>query len=243
MSNYFKFFPMVEYKFGEETDVATFENISIYADVVDQVADAVSAYQEYYITPGERPDHASTKLYGVPDYHWTFYLMNERLREQRWPLTDNSLFDTAVVKYPTKVITTQTKLTDKMKVGQTITGGSSAATATIGKRNLDLGQLFLENVNGVFTAGENVTSTNANDVIETLIVTRFSDQYNAVHHYEDSSGETVDIDPEAGPGASLTGITYLDRLVRLNEANREIKVIKPTIVLDVVRAFREAVRN
>lgn len=243
MSNYFKFFPMTQYKFGDETDPATFENISIYADAVDQVADTISAYQKYYILPGERPDHVSNKLYGTPDYHWTFYFMNDVVREQRWPVTDARLFDAAVAKYPTKVITTRTKLTDKMKVGQTLTGASSGATATIGKRNLDLGQLFLENVSGDFVASESVNSTNANGVIETLIVFSFADQYNAAHHYENASGETVDIDPEVGPGGLLTEVSYFNRLERLNSANREIIVIKPSLISEVVAAFREAIRS
>ena len=241
MSNYFKYFPIIDYKFGNETDLAKFEDLSIYADVVDQVADAVTAYEEYYILPDERPDQVSEKLYGTPDYHWTFFLMNDNIREQRWPLSPNALFDTAVVKYPTTVLTTRTKLTDKFKVGQTITGATSSATGKIAVRNLDLGQLYLENVSGTFIAGENVNSTNSNNVVEVISLTSSELQYNAAHHYEDANGNTVDIDPEVGPGAQLTEITWFDRVNRLNEANREIKILKPGIVRDVVRAFRDAV--
>ena len=241
MSNYFKYFPIIDYKFGNETDLAKFEDLSIYADVIDQVADAVTAYEEYYILPDERPDQVSEKLYGTPDYHWTFFLMNDNIREQRWPLSPNALFDTAVVKYPTTVLTTRTKLTDKFKVGQTITGATSSATGKIAVRNLDLGQLYLENVSGTFIAGENVNSTNSNNVVEVISLTSSELQYNAAHHYEDANGNTVDIDPEVGPGAQLTEITWFDRVNRLNEANREIKILKPGIIRDVVRAFRDAV--
>ena len=241
MSNYFKYFPIIDYKFGNETDLAKFEDLSIYDDVIDQVADDVTAYEEYYILPDERPDQVSEKLYGTPDYHWTFFLMNDNIREQRWPLSPNALFDTAVVKYPTTVLTTRTKLTDKFKVGQTITGATSSATGKIAVRNLDLGQLYLENVSGTFIAGENVNSTNSNNVVEVISLTSSELQYNAAHHYEDANGNTVDIDPEVGPGAQLTEITWFDRVNRLNEANREIKILKPGIVRDVVRAFRDAV--
>ena len=215
MSNYFKYFPIIDYKFGNETDLAKFEDLSIYADVIDQVADAVTAYEEYYILPDERPDQVSEKLYGTPDYHWTFFLMNDNIREQRWPLSPNALFDTAVVKYPTTVLTTRTKLTDKFKVGQTITGATSSATGKIAVRNLDLGQLYLENVSGTFIAGENVNSTNSNNVVEVISLTSSELQYNAAHHYEDANGNTVDIDPEVGPGAQLTEITWFDRVNRL----------------------------
>ena len=241
MSNYFKYFPIIDYKFADETSPAKFENISVYADVVDQIADATMIYEEYNILPGERPDQVSEKLYGTPDYHWTFYLMNDNIREQRWPLANNKLFETATVKYATRVITTRTKLTDKFKVGQTITGSTSSATATIGKRNLDLGQLYLENITGTFVAGENVTSTNSDNVIETIVITSYEFQYNAAHHYENASGEIVDIDPEVGPGAQLTEVTWLERVNKINEANKQIKVIKPGVVRDIVKAFRDAI--
>ena len=243
MSNYFQFVPTINYKFGDETTNARFKNISIYTDVLDQVADGISSYEDYFIIPGERPDHVSDKLYGTPEYHWTFYLMNDNIREQRWPVTDSRLYDLSLEKYSTKVITTRSKLTDKLKIAQTLSGGSSGATATIGKRNLDLGQLFLENVSGTFIAGENVNSTNANGDIETITIFSFTDQYNTVHHYENADGSYADIDPEVGPGVLLTEVTYFNRLEKLNTANRRLKVIKPTIINEVVRAFRDAVRS
>jgi len=241
MSSYFKYFPMVDYKFGDETNISKVEDISLYADIIDQIADATTAYDEYYILPGERPDQVSEKLYGNPNYHWTFYLMNEAIREQRWPVSNNKVFELAESKYATRVITTKTKLTDKFKVGQTITGSTSSATATIGKRNLDLGQLFIENIDKTFIAGESINSINANNVIETIVVNSYEFQYNAAHHYEDAAGDTVDIDPEVGPGALINEVTYLDRVNRLNEANREIRVIKAGIIRDVVKSFRESI--
>ena len=72
--SYFKYFPKVPYKFGNETSQDTFENISVYADIIDQIKNDVAAYEEYYILPGERPDQVSLKLYDTPNYHWTFFL-------------------------------------------------------------------------------------------------------------------------------------------------------------------------
>ena len=53
----------------------------------------------------------------------------------------------------------------------------------------------------------------------------------------------VDIDPEVGPGGLLTEVSYFNRLERLNSANREIIVIKPSLISEVVAAFREAIRS
>lgn len=242
MSNFFRFFPIVDYQFGTNGETDQFENISIYANVVDQVVNNVAAYQEYYLLPGERPDQVSQKLYNTPNYHWTFFLMNDTIRESGWPLSPQQLREEAEYRYSTRVITTRTKLTDKFKVGQTITGTSSAATATIEKRNLDLGQLFLKDVSGTFVAGENINSTNGDGDIEVIVATSFEFQYNAAHHYTNSAGHIVDIDPEVGPGAQLTEVTWLGRLQAINDAKREMKVIKPSIINEVVRSYRDAVQ-
>ena len=241
MSNFFKFFPVIDYKFGDNGNTDKFENIAIYSNVIDQVLNNVSPYQDYYVLPGERPDQVSQKLYSTPNYHWTFFLMNTDIRESGFPLSPQQLYDQAVTVYPTRVITTRTKLTDKFKVGQTINGTSSAATATIAKRNLDLGQLFLEDTSGTFVAGENVNSTNDEGVIETISVNSFEYQYNAAHHYVNASGTWVDIDPEVGPGAQLTEVTWLERLQEINDAKRQMRVIKPSIIREVARSFRDAV--
>ena len=76
-----------------------------------------------------------------------------------------------------------------------------------------------------------------------IVVTSFEFQYNAAHHYENSDKEYVDIDPEVGPGALLTEVTWLDRVQKINTDNREIKVIKPGLINDIVRSFREAVNS
>lgn len=241
MSNFFKFFPVVDYKFGTNGSTDKIENITVYANIVDQVINNVTSYTEYYALPEDRPDTVSQKLYGTPSYHWTFYLTNPDIRSSGWPLSPRQLYNQITELYPTRVITTRTKLTDKFKVGQTITGNSSSATATIGKRNLDLGQLFLEDVSGTFVAGENITSVNDDEVTETIVATSFEYQYNAAHHYENAEGHVVDIDPEVGPGALLTEVTWYQRLERLNDAKRQMKVIKPSIIRDVVRSFRDTV--
>ena len=79
---------------GTSTVKDTFENISVYADIIDQIKNDVAAYEEYYILPGERPDQVSLKLYDTPNYHWTFFLLNDDIKEQGWPLSNKNLFKT-----------------------------------------------------------------------------------------------------------------------------------------------------
>lgn len=240
---YFRSFPQVEYDFGDDLVQDRFQNIAIYADVVDQVKDAVTLYEDYYILPDERPDQVSYKFYESTEYYWTFFLANPKLREFGWPLSNNAMDTKAREIYSDYVITTLTKLTDKFKVGQKITGLGSGATATIKERNLDLGQLILKGMTGTFNNGETVSSVNANGVTETIVLKSIDQMFNVAHHYENADKEYVDIDPEVGPGAQLTTVTWLDRFRKQNDAQKSIRVIRSDQIRAISSAFHKAVKS
>lgn len=112
-------------------------------------------------------------------------------------------------------------------------------------RNLDLGQIWIEGTSA-FTAGETVTSTNSQSQIESITATSWALQYNAAHHYENVNKEYVDLGFESdgtrsAPGAQLTEITWLDRLIAQNENLESIRVIKKTVIGQITESFREAV--
>ena len=240
---YFKNFPAVPYGFGDESLPSVFRNLSLYATVIDEVRNNIAFYQDYHIQEFERPDQVSYKLYGTPNFHWTFYFMNDNIRERGWPLSNRDIIAKAQKLYSLNTITTRTLLVDRFKIGQTISGTVSGATAKIDHRHLNIGQLVVSSVVGTFRAGETVQSTNADGIVEEIVVTSFEEEYNSAHHYENAAGEYVDIDPTVGPGAQLTEVTYLDRLVNENDELKQIRVIKPTSVVDVTNAFKEAIRS
>ena len=93
MSIYFSNFQNVIQWFGEEGLSNRVENIGIFSDVIDQIKDASTSYQDYYILPDERPDQVSFKLYGSINYYWTFWLMNNHIREQGWPLSNKKIYE------------------------------------------------------------------------------------------------------------------------------------------------------
>jgi len=97
---YFKNFPLTGYKFGNNSESTFFQNVSVYADLIDNITDEISFYQEYTILDGERPDTLSWRLYGTPDYYWTFYLINPELREGDWPRSFSDLSDVTANIYP-----------------------------------------------------------------------------------------------------------------------------------------------
>ena len=164
---YFNSFDKLLYRFGNEESRTVFQDLSSYADVVDELKDNVISYNLYDINEGYRPDQLSQALYGNPLYYWTFYLMNDHIRECGWPLSNEELMNVVNKEFPGVTLTTRDSLTGKFKVGQTVRGVSSGATGKIVHRHLDLGQIVLNDVTGTFAeGGEGIQST-----VTSLIVT------------------------------------------------------------------------
>ena len=244
-TQYFRDFPITSYFFGDETVSNQFQNIAVYADIIDQMKDISSSYVDYYILPEERPDQLSYKLYGDEQFYWTFFLMNDKLREQGWPLSNSKLYDWAVKNYNERVITTKDVLTDKFAIGKTIQGNTSSASGTIIKRDLDLGQVWVEASTTAFEAGEVVVDTA--DGSKSITVLSTENRINAAHHYEKTAaavqGDHHDIDPAANrPSTEAVEKTWMDRLIKQNDNLKSIIVLKENNILNIVNSFKETVR-
>lgn len=235
---YFKNFPNVNYKFGEENYSVSTPDLSAYTDIVDTIKDQISFYQLYTIQ-NERPDQLSYKLYENPSYYWTFFLMNDAIRRQGWPLGQREAEEAAQKVFNKTTITTRNHINGSFPIGGTVTGVTSEETGTIVRRNLDLGQIIINGTKN-FTNNE-VLKCNTTD--ENIIVFSSSEEYNSAKEYVDGDRNVVDIVPEDGPGVLLTAVTYMDYYKAENEKLREIKVIKPEAMSSVISAFNQAIRS
>ena len=238
MSRYFKNFPQVEYKFGNEVTANIIQDLTVYVDIIDQLKDDTTSYGTYDILDGDRPDQVSFKLYGSTNYHWTFYYLNDKLRRQGWPLSYRELTANIKKLYPNRTLVIKEHLLTKFQVGETITGSTSAATGLVVRRNLDLGQIVVKPTNDKTFQAEVITNiidgvTNSSTVASTSL------EYLSAHHYEDTSGNTVDIDPTQAIGAELVEKTYLDRYVLENDEVRRIKVFSPELITLVTQKFED----
>lgn len=151
-TKYFQNFEKIYYQFGDENYKSLFQNIGQYADILDQVKSQQTFYEDYTIKSGDRPDTLSLLLYDDPKYYWTFYLLNDHIRESGWPLKNEDLLSRAKEYYPHRVVTTTDILASEtddynFAVGKQIFGQVSGTVGTILKRNLDLGQLIIDTTN------------------------------------------------------------------------------------------------
>ena len=250
MAKYFNTnFPTVAYSFGDNESPVLFNNLSAYVDIVDQIKDNVAFYNKYTIQAGDRPDTLSFKLYDTVDYYWTFFLMNDHLRISGWPIPNYDILETAKSKYPYRMVTTNTDISTTFPIGQTVSGNTSGTTGVVKRKILELGQLVIDTgdepntIN--FGSTEVISYTDTDGNLQTLTAIKESEQYNAVHHYEDTNGVQQDITlfDFGNPSTSLLPVTYRDRLETRNEELKEIIVLRPDAVVQVVSEFNKLMRQ
>ena len=189
--SYFKNFNPVLYKFGDETSYALTTNLTQYVDLIDEIKSQSLYLDDYTIPVNERPDQTSFRLYGTTDYYWTFFLVNDHIRENGWPLTLNEVDTAARKRYPHRMVTVElqqpdvidyydddnqpifrTKLVgtapDQFAVGSIVTGSETGTRGIIIKRDLSLGTFVIDTENVVTTSEifEQVVVPNSNGIVE-----------------------------------------------------------------------------
>ena len=90
---FFKQFPNTEYDLRENNRPIIIKDIFRHVDVNEIFAEDVINYTYYDVLEGERPDQVSQNLYGTPDYYWTFFIVNESLKNglTDWPKDPTTL--------------------------------------------------------------------------------------------------------------------------------------------------------
>ena len=247
-TTYFKNIKTVLYSFGDFEGVNFFNDLTQTVAVVDAINNATT-YNKYTILSGDRPDILSFKFYGTVDYYWTFFLVNPHIRESGWPIPTYDLLDETKGKYPYRTIVTNDDISKNFPVGQTVTS-NNGTTGTVIRKIPEMGQLIVDNGEEINTTafgpvGETVSYTTDENVIITATILAESAQYNSIHHYENSDKEYVDLTlfDFNNPAASLTPITYRERLELKNEELKEIIVINPDLIESVISEYKLLMRQ
>ena len=163
--SFFKQFPTISYDFDRSGVLQNVVNIYRSVRPLQLFADNFSTYTYYDIKNGERPDIVSQRLYGSTNYYWTFFILNDFLHDglAALPMSQEKLQTYMAAEYSGTVINTnpqiqrdqdqsiidhRNSLAGRFTLGETITGGTSGATGTLHKKDLDLNQIVLKNVTG-----------------------------------------------------------------------------------------------
>ena len=91
--NYFNKFPKVFFDVNNDGDFSVLTDITKTVDINTFDEDSVTYYTFQEIGDGERPDSLSYRLYGTPQYYWTFFVINDSLKAglgNAWPLNSHA---------------------------------------------------------------------------------------------------------------------------------------------------------
>lgn len=202
--SFFKQFPKVQYDLNRTGVKQNMVDIFRSVRPLPSFLDNTTAYKFYEIINGERPDIVSQRLYGTPDFYWTFFVVNDFLHDgyRAWPMSQEQLFQYMESQYEGYVIethaTSSTALTNSLAgrftLGETITGATSNATGTLTKKNIDMSQLVIQNVTGAFIGSlvgitnttELVIGATSGDSVSTHRVFKYADA--PYYYYNENAG-------------------------------------------------------
>lgn len=271
---FFKQFPKIQYDFERNGVITNVVNIYRSVRPLREFIDNSSAYTFYEIKNGERPDIVSQRLYDNPNYYWTFFVINDDLHDgtRAWPMSQEDLFDYMEKEYEGYAITTNptivrntdgiiTSFEDSLAgsvpnvsdgaftLGETITGSISGFSGTLTKKNVDMNQLIIQEVNSNAPLGdpnaisggtELLVGSKSGDSVGTYQAFKYAE---APHHYfttgdkeerYQTNGEFIQGGEASGTLSYKTNRSYVNEL---NEKRSKIRVIDPTYIDRFVDEF------
>ena len=126
-------------------------------------------------------------------------------------------------------------------------GTQATATATLSSNLVSSGSVVYSQAN------QPDTTLWDDDTVRALTTTSVVNQYNSVHHYNDSNGKYTDatISTTAGKALNfsaaglqgLTPITHTDRLIEQNDNLKRINIFKPGVVEQVSAEFQRLLKQ
>jgi hypothetical protein len=236
MSSYFQNFPLTQYDLygdSQKTDVVDIFRI---VKVKKRFKDDVTFYTFYTIQDGERPDVVSTRLYGSPDFFWTFFMVNDNLVNIHtdWPMSTTDLQQLIDKKYAGTALTTNEDISRKFIKGNTIAGLVSGARAILLDKDPNIGVIKIEPISGTFVANEIVRDISTNEFATISNQVHFKD---VPHHYEDANGYTM----KGAIGA--TPVTNQEYEFLLNDTKAQIKAIRPQYIQSIADQFIDQIKT
>jgi len=100
--SYFSYFPMTNYELNfNSLEYKMVRNILVRAKFNESLKQSESLSSAYFVKDGERPDTLSYKIYNRSDLHWLILLVNEMHDPYySWPMSQSQLDSYIDKKYP-----------------------------------------------------------------------------------------------------------------------------------------------
>lgn len=223
MSKFFDRFPKLTYDiYGKQrSNYQITTDVFFRMGVVQNVLTNISAYYEYLIKEYDTPEILAAKVYQDPEAHWIILLANNIVDPHYdWPLNSVQFSNYIIGKY------------------------GSIETAQIGIHHYEKVISREETLSGIVT--ETRFTVNQANLASSLASTTETLPYD----YYNDLPETQEVNTfNVGDGRTVVqtvyrdAISYYDYEDALNEAKRNIKIIKPQYYPQIVEEFNKLTKN
>lgn len=244
---FFKQFPRTEYDIRFDNKLTEITNIFRHVDVNTSLLDGYINYKLERIEDGERPDQMSFRLYKSADYYWTYFIINDFLKEgySAWPKSFvelESFIDDEYGKYSVLAVDSSTlRRICKIEnvLSQTITLGSTSGIK-IHKIDETRQQIWLKGNHTILNnvEAENFEITGHSDSPSVLTaLDGWAYAQNAPYSYNSFSSTTGDI-------IRTTDFTsYQKYHGDENEERSQIKVVQPGLLLEFTEEYKRLINE
>ena len=217
MAKYFNYFPKTFYTSNNTSSgIDTVTNIIARFGFENKLKENSSAFYKYTIKDSDTPEIIAGKFYDHVERHWIVLLFNDIIDPQYdWPLDSRTLIQYINTKY---------------------SANQYADTANTSISGIS----WAQNTSHVKSYFKNITRTSADgtDIVEKITV----DANTYANIAATSIAYTLNNSSSITETISKTTQTYYDYEVELNEAKREIKLLKSDFVPEVEKEFRRVIK-
>ena len=216
MSKFFNYYPKTFYTSNNNsTGIDTVTNIIARFAFEKSLKENSSAFYKYTIKDSDTPEIIAHKFYDHSERHWIVLLFNDIIDPQYdWPLQSDTLIDYINTKYST---------VEYANTANTLVTGLSWA------QNISHVQAYYK----IITR----TSADGTDIVEKITV----DANTYANIAATSISYTLNNASSITQTVSKTTQTYYDYELELNEAKREIKLLKGDFVSEVEKEFKRVI--
>ena len=240
VEKYFKHYPTIDFDVKNDGELIEAKDIFRNIRVRDNSDEAITGYEYYYVNDQDRPDVLATKLYGDATLYWLFWMVNDQFATYNdWPKSQSILERFIVRKYSGKALVSNqqsdivSSSDSKFLQGEKVVGSTSSAFGFVINIDPTNKQLILNDIQGVFQAGETVTGSQSSKSFIISSVRNFSD---SPHHYINSDGNKTSSE-------TTTMVTNSEYEQTLNDSKRNIRYIKGDYIPQLLREFKSMIRE
>jgi hypothetical protein len=217
MAKYFNYFPKTFYTSNNTSSgIDTVTNIIARFGFEKKLKENSSAFYKYTIKDSDTPEIIAAKFYDHVERHWIVLLFNDIIDPQfDWPLDSRTLIQYINTKY---------------------SANQYADTANTSVTGIS----WAQNTSHVKSYFKNITRTSADgtDIVEKITV----DANTYANIAATSISYTLNNSSSITETISKTTQTYYDYEVELNEAKREIRLLKSDFVPEVEKEFKRVIK-